>query len=53
MADRNTPQKLVWRARIVLMWADVSSQAAIVADAVSLAKFLREADDKLADHMKG
>jgi hypothetical protein len=22
LAGRNTPQKLVWRARIVLMWAD-------------------------------
>jgi hypothetical protein len=21
VADRNTPQKLVWRARIVLLWA--------------------------------
>ena len=49
MADLNTPQKLVWPARIVLMWADAS----IVADATSLAKFLREADNKLADQMKG
>jgi transposase len=30
VADRNTPQKLVWRARIVLMWADASSLASIV-----------------------
>jgi transposase len=30
VADRNTPQKLVWRARIVLMWADASSLALIV-----------------------
>jgi transposase len=30
VADRNTPQKLVWRARIVLMWADVASLASIV-----------------------
>ncbi|KAF5887164.1 helix-turn-helix domain-containing protein, partial [Rhizobium sp. PEPV16] len=30
VAARNTPQKLVWRARIVLMWADASSLASIV-----------------------
>jgi transposase len=30
VADRNTPQKLVWRARIVLMWADAMSLASIV-----------------------
>jgi len=30
VADRNTPQKLVWRARIVLMWADRASLASIV-----------------------
>ncbi|WP_436103673.1 IS630 family transposase, partial [Pararhizobium sp. LjRoot238] len=30
VADRNTPQKLVWRARIVLMWADAASLASIV-----------------------
>jgi len=30
LADRNTPQKLVWRARIVLMWADAASLASIV-----------------------
>ena len=30
IADRNTPQKLVWRARIVLMWADGCGITAIV-----------------------
>ena len=30
MAGRNTPQKLVWRARIVLMWADGAGVTAIV-----------------------
>jgi transposase len=30
VADRNTPQKLVWRARIVLMWADGAGVTAIV-----------------------
>jgi transposase len=30
VADRNTPQKLVWRARIVLMWADGFGIASIV-----------------------
>ena len=30
MADRNTPQKLVWRARIVLMWAAGAGVTAIV-----------------------
>lgn len=30
VADRNTPQKLVWRARIVLMWADDAGVTAIV-----------------------
>src|SRR5262245_35849693 len=30
VADRNTPQKLVWRARIVLMWADGSGVTASV-----------------------
>ena len=29
LADRNTPQKLVWRARIVLMWADGAGVTAI------------------------
>ncbi|MGH3594095.1 MAG: IS630 family transposase [Pseudonocardiaceae bacterium] len=31
VAGRNTPQKLVWRARIVLMWADGFGVTAIVA----------------------
>ncbi len=30
MAGRNTPQKLVWRARIVLMWAQGAGVTAIV-----------------------
>jgi hypothetical protein len=30
VADRNTPQKLVWRARIVLMWAEGTGVTAIV-----------------------
>jgi transposase len=30
VADRNTPQKLVWRARIVLMWAEGAGLTAIV-----------------------
>lgn len=30
MADRNTPQKLVWRARIVLLWSEGAGVAAIV-----------------------
>jgi transposase len=30
IASRNTPQKLVWRARIVLMWADRAGVTAIV-----------------------
>ena len=30
VADRNTPQKLVWRSRIVLMWADGAGVTAIV-----------------------
>ena len=30
VADRNTPQKLVWRARIVLMWAAGAGVTAIV-----------------------
>ena len=30
VADRNTPQKLVWRARIVLMWSEGASLASIV-----------------------
>jgi transposase len=30
VADRNTPQKLVWRARIVLMWAGGAGVTAIV-----------------------
>ncbi len=30
VAERNTPQKLVWRARIVLMWADGCGVTAIV-----------------------
>ena len=30
VAGRNTPQKLVWRARIVLMWAQGAGVAAIV-----------------------
>jgi transposase len=30
VADRNTPQKLVWRARIVLMWAEDAGVTAIV-----------------------
>ena len=30
VAGRNTPQKLVWRARIVLMWAQGAGGAAIV-----------------------
>src|SRR6266436_4910338 len=30
VAGRNTPQKLVWRARIVLMWADGAGATAIV-----------------------
>jgi transposase len=29
-ADRNTPQKLVWRARIVLMWAEGAGVTAVV-----------------------
>jgi transposase len=29
-ADRNTPQKLVWRARIVLLWAEGAGVTAIV-----------------------
>jgi transposase len=31
VADRNTPQKLVWRARIVLMWGAQAGVTAIVA----------------------
>jgi transposase len=31
VADRNSPQKLVWRARIVLMWAAQAGVTAIVA----------------------
>jgi len=30
VAGRNTPQKLVWRARIVLMWVDGASITKIV-----------------------
>jgi hypothetical protein len=30
VAGRNTPQKLVWRARIVLMWADGAGLAKIL-----------------------
>ena len=30
VADRNAPQKLVWRARIVLMWAEDAGVTAIV-----------------------
>ncbi len=30
VAGRNTPQKLVWRARIVLMWADRAGVTAII-----------------------
>ena len=30
VAGRNTPQKLVWRARIVLMWAQGAGVAATV-----------------------
>jgi transposase-like protein len=30
VASRNTPQKLVWRARIVLMWADGAGITEIV-----------------------
>ena len=30
VAGRNTPQKLVWRARIVLMWAQGAGVTAIV-----------------------
>jgi transposase len=30
VADRNAPQKLVWRARIVLMWAEGAGVTAIV-----------------------
>src|SRR5260370_18039144 len=30
VAGRNTPQKLVWRARIVLMWADGAGITKIV-----------------------
>jgi transposase len=30
VADRNTPQKLVWRARIVLMWAAQAGVTAII-----------------------
>ena len=30
VAGRNTPQKLVWRARIVLMWAEGAGVTAIV-----------------------
>jgi hypothetical protein len=30
MAGRNTPQKLVWRARIVVMWADGAGVTEIV-----------------------
>jgi transposase-like protein len=30
VADRNTPRKLVWRARIVLMWAEGVGVGAIV-----------------------
>lgn len=30
VADRNTPQKLVWRARIVLMWAEGAGVTSIV-----------------------
>ena len=30
VADRNSPQKWVWRARIVLMWADGAGVTAIV-----------------------
>src|SRR5258708_26166529 len=30
VAGRNTPQKLVWRARIVLMWADGAGVTAIM-----------------------
>ena len=30
VAGRNTPQKLVWRARIVLMWAQGAGLTAIV-----------------------
>jgi len=30
VADRNTPQKLVWRARIVLMWSQGNGVAAVV-----------------------
>jgi len=30
VADRNAPQKLVWRARIVLMWAGNAGVTAIV-----------------------
>ena len=30
LAGRNTPQKLVWRARIVLMWADGAGITKIV-----------------------
>ncbi len=30
VADRNTPQKLVWRARIVLLWADGAGLTGVV-----------------------
>ncbi len=30
VADRNTPQKLVWRSQIVLMWAEGAGVTAIV-----------------------
>jgi len=30
VASRNTPQKLVWRARIVLLWAQGAGVTAIV-----------------------
>jgi transposase len=30
VADRNTPQKLVWRARIVLLWSEGAGLTAIV-----------------------
>ena len=30
VADRNTPQKLVWRARIVLMWAGSAGVTGVV-----------------------
>lgn len=45
VADRNTPQKLVWRARIVLMWADAASLASIVQTLGSCGRWARPRTD--------